>query len=38
VVAAVGRILDRAHAIQERLRTLSAPTLLHALVDVEVQL
>jgi ATP-dependent helicase HrpA len=38
VVAAVGRILDRAHAIQERLRTLSAPSLLHAVVDVEVQL
>jgi ATP-dependent helicase HrpA len=38
VVAAVGRILDRAHAIQERLRTLSSPSVLHAVVDVEVQL
>ena len=38
VVAAVGRILDRTHAVQERLRTLSAPSLLHAVVDVEVQL
>jgi ATP-dependent helicase HrpA len=38
VVAAVGRILDRAHAIQERLRTLSSPAVLHAVVDVEVQL
>jgi ATP-dependent helicase HrpA len=38
VVAAVGRILDRAHTIQERLRTLSSPSVLHAVVDVEVQL
>ncbi|MCU1378163.1 MAG: putative ATP-dependent helicase, partial [Acidimicrobiales bacterium] len=38
VVAAVGRILDAAHAIEERLRTLSAPVVLGAVTDIHVQL
>ncbi|MCU1373515.1 MAG: ATP-dependent helicase HrpA, partial [Actinomycetia bacterium] len=38
VVAVVGRILDATHAIEERLKALSAPIVLGAVTDIHVQL
>ena len=38
VVAAVGRILDAAHAVEQRLGRLSSPAVLGAVTDIHVQL